>query len=77
MKLGDDVYIKFRYAEFGYKAGDVVKALFKRRDDKGVHVNLMCIDDQKRGNAWSDLGGFREMSEMEVVAHFAAGLPVL
>jgi len=75
--VAEEIYVKFKWENFGYEAGDVVKAKLKSRDDKGVHVTIWIPDDGECGNAWSDLGSFRELNEMEVIAHFAAGLAVL
>lgn len=73
MEADEEVYIQFRFENFGYEPGEVVKAKLNRRDDKGVHVTLWCRDDKDYGNAWSDLGSFREMAAMEVIAHVANG----
>jgi len=73
------VYVRFRFENFGYQAGDVVKAELNKRDHKGVHVTMQSNDPGEFGelfNAWSDLGSFRELNEMEVLAHFASGAPV-
>jgi len=77
--VAEEIYIKFKWGSFGYRAGDVVKVKLKGRDDKGVHVVIWSADDGTFVHGcWSDLNNsFRELNEMEVIAHFAAGLPVL
>ena len=72
------IYVKFWWENFGYQAGDVVKAKLNKRDHKGVHVTMTAeaFNDGKPFNAWSDLGSFSELNGMEVIAHFASEAPV-
>jgi hypothetical protein len=78
--LSEYVYIKFDWDNFGYQAGDVVKAELNKRDDKGVHVTMFDNRPEDLGaliNAWSDFGSFHEISEMEVLAHAYTGKVLL
>ena len=73
-----EVYIYFDYEEYGYKPGDIVKCELLGRDDKGVHVSMLSGREHRESlNAWSDLAGFHELNEMEVIAHAVAGTSFL
>lgn len=70
------IYVRFAYQNYGYAVGDIVRAVVIQRDDYAVQVHL---HDNSPGNlgalitAWSDLGSFQELNEMEVIAYAASG----
>lgn len=76
--MSEYVYVRFTYDNYGYEAGDVVKVWFIAREDYWVRVKFF-EDGAPRGGytAWSDLGSFQEISDMEVIAHCANGGEIL
>jgi hypothetical protein len=73
-------YVRFTYDNYGYMIGDVVKVEVLQRDSRGIQVHMFSQESRDMGElitAWSDLGGFREMTEMGVLAHFASNRAVL
>jgi hypothetical protein len=70
----DYIYIRFRFENYGYQAGDIIKVQLNKRDGKGVHVTMWSPLSRGYINAWSDLGSFYELSGLEVIVLAAEGI---
>lgn len=78
--MNETVYVRFRFENYGYREGDVVEARLLKRDERGIQVHLFDNRPEDFGaliTAWSDLGCFEELTEMEVIALAASGVPFL
>ena len=68
------IYIRFKFENYGYRPGDVVKAQVIERDGRGIHVTMPSGRGHRQEiTCWSDLSSFDELNAMEVIAHAVAG----
>lgn len=74
IEVDEDVYVRFKFANYGYLPGAIVKARADMRDPTGVHVKIWSLEHGEVVPAWCDLGQFEELNAMEVLALAAAGL---
>jgi hypothetical protein len=74
VEVDEEIYVRFKFASYGYSPGAIVKARAGVRDHTGVHVQIWSKEHNEVVPAWSDLASFDELNAMEVLALAAAGL---